>query len=43
MRGRVNTPLHMEHIYRFGAELRGIELTELIQQVQSNFHAFLRG
>ena len=42
MRGRVNTPLNMEHIYRFAAELRGIELTDLIQQVKTNFHSFLR-
>ncbi|MXI85650.1 TatD family hydrolase [Sphaerochaeta halotolerans] len=43
MRGRPNTPLNMEHIYRFAAELRGMELADLIRQVQSNFHSFLRG
>jgi Tat protein secretion system quality control protein TatD with DNase activity len=31
----------MEHIYRFAAELRGIELADLIQQVKTNFHSFL--
>ncbi|MGE4454267.1 MAG: TatD family hydrolase [Sphaerochaeta sp.] len=42
MRGRTNTPLNMEHIYRFASELRGVELTDLIHQIQNNFQSFLK-
>ncbi|MGH0052398.1 MAG: TatD family hydrolase, partial [Sphaerochaetaceae bacterium] len=41
MRGKPNTPLNMEYIYRWGAELRGMEPSALIEQVRSNFHRFL--
>ncbi|NBK25497.1 MAG: TatD family deoxyribonuclease, partial [Spirochaetia bacterium] len=41
VRGTVNTPLSMHHIYTFAAQLRTIPLEVLVEQVRANFHAFL--
>lgn len=41
VRGTVNTPLAMHHIYSFAAQLRNIPLEVLIKQIRANFHAFL--
>ncbi len=40
-RGRINTPLHMVHIYEAAGSLLGMGLDDLIVQMQSNFSAFL--
>ena len=41
LRGKVNTPLAMQHIYSFAAQLKDIPLEALIEQVRTNFHEFL--
>ena len=41
VRGKPNSPLNMVHIYRMGAELRGMELSQFIKQIQSNFRNFI--
>lgn len=41
LRGRPNSPLHLEHLYRFAAALRGMEVEALIDAVRGNFHRFL--
>lgn len=41
IRGSVNTPLSMQHIYAFAAELRQLSLESLIEQIRANFHAFV--
>ncbi len=43
MRGKSNTPLNMQYIYRYAAELRNMELDDLILQVRTNFQTFLQG
>ncbi len=40
-RGRVNTPLHMVHIYEYAASLLEMDMEDLIVQMQSNFSALL--
>jgi len=40
-RGKTNTPLHMVHIYEFAASLLGMNMDDLVMQIQSNFSAFL--
>lgn len=41
LRGKPNTPLSMIHIYRFAAELRKINVTELADQIEINYRHFL--
>lgn len=41
VRGTANTPLSMQHIYAFAAQLRGLALETLIEQIRANFHAFV--
>ncbi len=41
LRGKPNTPLHIEHLYRFAADVRGMEAEALIEAVRANFHRFL--
>lgn len=41
VRGTVNTPLHMQHIYEFAALLRGLSVEELATQLHRNFQVFL--
>lgn len=41
VRGTVNTPLSMQHIYACAAQLRGLALEALIEQIRANFHTFV--
>ncbi len=41
VRGKPNSPLNMEHIYRVGALLRGMELDAFIDQIRKNYNQFL--
>ncbi len=38
-RGKPNSPAYVEHVYRYFAELRGIDLGELESRVEQNFEA----
>ncbi len=41
IRGSVNTPLAMQHIYAYAAELRNMPLQALVEQLKANFRTFL--
>ncbi|HZJ88938.1 MAG TPA: TatD family hydrolase [Sphaerochaeta sp.] len=41
LRGKINTPISMEHIYRFAAGLRRMDLQEFAAQIAKNYAAFI--
>lgn len=42
-RGKLNSPLHMVHIYEYASSLLGLNMEDLIVQIGSNFSTFLQG